>query len=213
MKKLTLSIILLACTCLITWAQTSGNTPLDGVVKKLDQAKTVADYQSLEKTFVQIGNAAKTDWLPYYYAAFCNAKTGFLLQDDGEKIEPFSVKGEAQIKKSESLADKADKKALAEIYVVQSMIYRTKVFINPMTMGREFGTLSDQFLKKAQALDPENPRGMYVQAWTKFYTPKLWGGDKGLAKELAGKVSQQLSNVVFSTAPHWGKAESDALLK
>lgn len=213
MKKLTLSIILLACTCLITWAQTSGSAPFEGAVKKLDQAKTVADYQLLEKTFVQLGNAAKTDWLPYYYAAFCNAKTGFLLQDDGEKIEPFSVKGEAQIKKSESLVDKADKKALAEIYVVQSMIYRTKVFINPMTMGREFGTLSDQFLKKAQALDPENPRGMYVQAWTKFYTPKMWGGDKGLAKELAGKVSQLLSNVAFSTAPHWGKAESDALLK
>jgi hypothetical protein len=212
MKKLI--IIILSCICITSFAQAPDYTQqLEASVKKLDQAKTVSDFQQLEKSFIQLGNMKKTDWLPYYYAALCNAKTGFLLQDDGEKIEPISIKGEAQIKKSESLADKADSKTLAEIYVVQSMIYRTKVFINPMTMGREFGTLSDQFLKKAQALDPANPRVMYVEAWNKYYTPKMWGGDKTLAKEIAGKVIQKFTGAAFTTAPHWGRSESEILLK
>lgn len=212
MKSL-ITAILLICTVAFTFAQNADhNAQLETAVKRLDQARSVNDFQQLEKTFVQLGNAQKTEWLPYYYAAFCNARTGFLLQDDGEKIEPYSIRGEAQIKKSESLA-KNDSKVLAEIYVVQAMIYRTRVFINPMTQGRQFGPLSDQFLKKAQKLDPENPRAQYLEAWTKYYTPKLWGGDKALARELAGKAIQQLTATTFSIAPHWGKAESEVLLK
>jgi len=212
MKRL-ITTILLICNVAFTFAQNDDYaTRLEASVKKLDQAKSVGDFQGLEKTFVQLGNTQKTEWLPYYYAAFCNAKIGFLLQDDGEKIEPYSLRGEAQIKKSESLA-KVDHKALAEIYVVRAMIYRTRVFINPMTMGRQFGPLSDQFLKKAQQLDAQNPRATFLEAWTKYYTPKLWGGDKDLAKELAGKAIRNLSATTFSVMPHWGKAESEALLR
>ncbi|WP_342087351.1 hypothetical protein [Dyadobacter sp. OTU695] len=212
MKSLIITI-LLTCTIAFTFAQNGDYaTQLEASVKKLDQAKSVSDFQGLEKTFVQLGNTEKTEWLPYYYAAFCNAKIGFLLQDDGEKIEPYSVRGEAQIKKSESLA-KGDGKVLSEIYVVQAMIYRTKVFISPMTMGRQFGPLSDQFLKKAQKLDAGNPRAIYLEAWTKYYTPKLWGGDKDLARELAGKAIRNLSATTFSVMPHWGKAESEVLLR
>lgn len=213
MKRFIIITILLVCSVAFTFAQNGDyTTRLEASVKQLDQAKSVSDFQALEKTFVQLGNAQKTEWLPYYYSAFCNAKIGFLLQDDGEKIEPYSVRGEAQIKKSESLA-KGDSKTLAEIYVVQAMIYRTKVFISPMTMGRQYGPLSDQFLKKAQKLDPENPRAIYLDAWTKYYTPKLWGGDKDLAKELAGKAIQKLPATASGAAPHWGKAESEALLR
>ncbi|GGH29354.1 hypothetical protein GCM10007423_16640 [Dyadobacter endophyticus] len=211
--KTPITTILLICTAAFTFAQNGDyKAELEVSIKKLDQAKSVSDFQGLEKTLVQLANTQKTEWLPYYYAAFCNAKIGFLLQDDGEKIEPYSVRGEAQIKRSESLA-KGDSKALAEIYVVQAMIYRTKVFISPMTMGRQFGPLSDQFLKKAQKLDAENPRAIYLEAWTKYYTPKLWGGDKDLAKELAGKAIQKLPATTFSVMPHWGKAESETLLR
>ncbi len=33
-----------------------------------DSAKTTADYQTLANTFERIGDAEKTQWLPYYYA-------------------------------------------------------------------------------------------------------------------------------------------------
>ena len=55
--------------------------PLQTTVAKLDNANTVKDYQQLATEFLRIADAQKTEWLPYYYAAFCNAKIGWLKQD------------------------------------------------------------------------------------------------------------------------------------
>jgi hypothetical protein len=42
-----------------------------------DSAKTNADYQALANTFERIGNAEKTQWLPYYYAGLVLATEGW----------------------------------------------------------------------------------------------------------------------------------------
>ncbi|TWI86644.1 hypothetical protein LX66_3906 [Chitinophaga japonensis] len=190
------------------------DTQLENAVALLDKAQTVKDYQDLSARFTQAGNAQQTNWLPYYYAALCNAKIGFLLQDDGERIEPFSNEGESNAKQArELLRAGGNKKDLAELYTVMSMIYRTRVFINPMTYGRKYGPTSQQYLDKALELDPDNPRALYVQAWVKYYTPKMWGGDKDKAKTLLESALQKLAaQKAGGVEPHWGKTESEALL-
>ncbi|WP_143305478.1 hypothetical protein [Chitinophaga vietnamensis] len=208
MKKL--MTVLLVLLVSHTFAQGNGDA-LQQAVTRLDQAKTVKDYEALEKTFTGIAGG-NNNWLPYYYAALCNARIGFLLQDDGERIEPYSNRGEEQAKKAISLLDTAkQRQEAAEVYTVMSMVYRTKVFINPMTYGRRFGPLSDQYLKLARRFSPDNPRALYLAAWTKYYTPKLWGGDKDEAKRLARESLAKLGNS-SGVAPHWGKAEDEALL-
>lgn len=193
-------------------ASTSG--PLQSAVAKLDQARTAKEYETLEKEFARIAELQPKDWLPPYYAAYCNAKIGFLYQDDGEEIEPFSNRGEQEAQKSISLLDTVQqKKELAEIYTVLSLVYRTKVFINPMTYGRKFGTLSQLYRGKAQQLDPANPRAIYVKAWELYNIPKMWGGDKDQAKQLANQSLGLLENAGTGVSPHWGKAENGELLK
>jgi hypothetical protein len=195
----------------ISYSGFAQSDALQQAVTKLDQAQTVKDYEQLEKTFT--GIKAPAAWLPAYYAALCNAKIGFLLQDDGDKIEPYSIRGEEQAKKALSLLDSAQqRKEVAEVYTVLSMVYRTKVFINPMTYGRKYGTLSEQALKQARALDAQNPRALFVAAWVKYYTPKMWGGDKGQAKQLATESLQYLVNPGTDVTPHWGRPEDQALL-
>jgi hypothetical protein len=207
MKKLLISA-LLTILSISTYAQSNA---LQTAVTQLDQAKTVNDYRQLEKTFT--GTSGTPAWLSPYYAALCNAKIGFLLQDDGEKIEPYSERGEQQAKQALALLDSSRQhKERAEVYTVLSMIYRTKVFINPMTYGRKYGMLSQQMLDKAIALEPQNPRALYVAAWVKFYTPKMWGGDKEKAKQLAGESLAKLGNPGTDVYPHWGKAEDQLLL-
>ncbi len=147
---------------------------LQQAVSRLDKAATVKDYESLEKEFSAIAAPGK-DWLPYYYAAFCNAKIGFPLQDDGERIDPYSKQGEEQALKAKALLDSTQKNELSELYTVMSMVYRTKVFINLMTYGRKYGVMSQQCLKRAKALNPHNPRALYVEAWVKYNTPKNVG--------------------------------------
>jgi len=213
MKKTMLSMLVLLFFYYSIFAQSAGNTnELQNAVARLDKASGVADYEALEKEFADIA-ARQANWLPYYYAAFCNAKIGFLYQDEGERIEPYSKRGEEQALKAKALLDTArQKKELSELYTVMSMVYRTRVFINPMTYGRRFGMLSGQYLQKAKELDPQNPRAVYVDAWVKYYTPKMWGGDKNLARQLANESLAQLQHTAAGTAPHWGKAENMELL-
>ncbi|NSL88678.1 hypothetical protein ECE50_017690 [Chitinophaga sp. Mgbs1] len=211
MKRISITWLLLL---LITAGGFAQNTDaLQGAVVKLDKAASVKDYESLEKEFITLAASQKSSWLPYYYAAFCNAKIGFLYKEDGERIEPYSVRGEEQLAKAQSLLDTIrQKQELAEVYTVYSMVYRTKVFINPMTYGRRYGTLSDKFMKQALQLDPQNPRALYVQAWVKYATPRMWGGDKQQARELAEKSLSRLKNGSTGVAPHWGKTEDEELL-
>lgn len=203
-------LVLLLCYY-TSFSQSAGNE-LQNAVIRLDKASSVADYEALEREFSGIA-ARKADWLPYYYAAYCNAKIGFLYRDSGERIEPYSKRGEEQALKARSLLDTVtQQRELSELYTVISMVYRTRIFISPMRYGRKFGMLSGQYLQKAKELNPQNPRAMYVEALIKYYTPGMWGGDKNLAKQLASESLAKLQHVTAGTAPHWGKAENLELL-
>jgi hypothetical protein len=41
-----------------------------------DSVKTTADYQALAAAFERIGDAEKTEWLPYYYAGLALTTPG-----------------------------------------------------------------------------------------------------------------------------------------
>jgi hypothetical protein len=215
MKKAILFIAFIFLTLGLIQAQDSYSQQMLATVGKLDQAVAVKDYQQLASSFESIAVSEKNKWLPYYYAAFCNAKIGWLYERDGDKIEPFADKAEMDIKKSESLLDTAvQKKELSEVYCVLSMVSRARVFINPMSYGRQYGPPASQYAHLALNANPDNPRANYLLGWEKYSTPKLWGGDKKKAKELLELAKQQLaatSNEGIN--PHWSQKEVDELLK
>jgi hypothetical protein len=196
-------------------AQEASTQQLQTAVSKLDKATTAKDYEQLANDFKNIANAQKTQWLSYYYAAFCNAKIGWLYQDDGDKIEPYADKAEEQIKKAQSLLDTSkQKKELSEVYCVLSMLNQARVFINPQTYGPQYGPAANNYMHFAENADAGNPRVLYLEGWQKFATPKMWGGDKQKAKELLTAAKQKLdSNSSPGIEPHWGKKEVEDLLK
>ncbi len=212
MKKI--AILCVSLFALYASAQAQGvvSNQTGNLISRVNTAQRVEEYQTLEKEFLRLTQAEPNNWLPYYYAAFCNAKIGFIYQNDGEKIEPFSIKGETQIQKAKSLLTDTQKEELAEVYVVMGMINRTRVFVNPMTYGREYGVRASQCLAEAKKLSPNNPRVLYLEAWEKFYTPKMWGGDKKLAKELAQNALSKLEEKPSGNLPLWGKKESEEIL-
>ncbi len=68
MKKALLALSLLVT--LATGAQSDKYTQMmQKNIALLDSAKSIDDLQSLASTFDRIGDAEKTRWLPYYYAA------------------------------------------------------------------------------------------------------------------------------------------------
>lgn len=214
MKKLIASMTLLAALLQVASAQTNSGG-LEAAVAKLDNAKTATDYETLSQDFLKLTSTDSNNWQTWYYAAFCNAQTGWLYQRDGEKIEPFANTAEDQIKKALSLIDTgSQKKVLSEIYCIMAMANQDKVFINPQTYGAKFGPLAFRYIQMAQTANPQNPRALYLAGWQKFATPKIWGGNKTKAKELLVQASQLLEGETdANTAPHWGKSEVEALLK
>lgn len=214
MKK---AITILCAMLLITatiYAQDDAQK-LQAPVARLDNASTVKDYQQLANDFAKLAETVKTQWLPYYYAAFCNAKIGWLSQDDPDNIEGYANKADAQIKKAQSLLDTVtQKKELSEVYCVLSMINRSRVYMNPAVYGQQYGPIATNYVQMAEKLNAGNPRAIYLEGWEKFATPKMWGGDKVKAKALLQDAQQKLAaNTSSGVEPHWGKKEVDDLLK
>lgn len=213
MKRILSLITVTMLLCATAHAQEEQQ--MQAAIAKLDNAKTVKDYQLLADNFSRIADAQKKEWLPYYYAAFCNAKIGWLKQnDDPDNIEPFANKADEEIKKAAALIDTAtQKKELAEIYCIKMMLNQARVFINPQTYGRQYGPTAFNYLQLAKQADPDNPRVLYLLGWQKFATPKMWGGDKALAKQLLTQANQKLAGDPASgPEPHWGKKEVDEIL-
>jgi hypothetical protein len=216
MKQLILLIAGIVSVCAESNAQ--DNTypkQMEANVSKLENAKAVGDYQILQISFIKLADSKKTDWLPYYYAALCNAKISWLYKDNGSKIAPFANLATQQLKKAESFLDTSKNKfEISEVDCVWSMIYRAKIFISPMFNGMRYGPTANQYIDKAKQMNPENPRVSLLEGWMKYYAPSLWGGDKTKAKQLLELALKQLENRPSPAIyPHWGKTECENILK
>lgn len=171
----------------------------------LDSAKTTDELLSLAGTFARIGDAEKTQWLPYYYAALAQTWIGWnpATKDkdaNSQQINEYLAKAEA-IEKN------------AETYAVENMSATQQMLVDPqsryMTNGKDAATA----LQKGLAADPNNPRLYYLQGMSLFGTPPQFGGGKDKAKPLFEK-----SVALFKTAqpkplyPTWGKQQAEAML-
>jgi hypothetical protein len=216
MKKTILIIAAIITMYVTVHAQDAYTQQMQATVTRLDNANTVKDYQQLANDFLRIADVQKTQWLPYYYAAFSNAKVGWLKQNnDPDNIESFANKGEEEIKKALSLIDTSKQKTeLSEIYCILMMVNQARVFINPETYGPKYGATAFNYIQLAKQANADNPRMLYLLGWQKFATPKMWGGDKVLAKQLLTEAKQKLDSKPSSgIEPHWGKKEVEEILK
>jgi hypothetical protein len=94
------------------------------------------------------------------------------------------------------------------------MIASAHLMVDPQTRWQQYGEVSSSNINKAKALDPKNPRPVYLEGQAKFYTPESFGGGKAPARELLQKAMQMFDN--FQPAsdihPSWGKAATQYFL-
>jgi hypothetical protein len=170
---------------------------------------------SLSASFERIGDAEKTQWLPYFYAALTQVNAGYMMmggsqQGLAEKMDPIADKAEALLNKAEAL--KPDN---SEIYVVKKMIANIRMWADPMNRYMTYGPIASQALAKAKQLNPENPRVYLLEAEDKLYTPEQFGGSKTAAKELFHVALAKFASFKTETAidPNWGKGRTEFGLK
>lgn len=78
---------------------------------------------ALANSFNRIGEAEKTQWLPYYYAAFCQVNYGYMqLEKNKDLVDDIAAKATEYLNKADAMNAKN-----SEISCVKSMI-ATSIF-------------------------------------------------------------------------------------
>ena len=170
-----------------------------------DSSKTTADYQALSAAFERIGDAEKTQWLPYYYAGLALATAGWADQNLNKDDNATKIK---------ALCDKADAIAKSsEIFEIRNMAATQQMMVDPQSRYMTYGAEAGKALTNGMALNPNNPRLYYLQGMSVFNTPEAFGGGKAKAKPVFEKsVALFKSEEVKPLYPKWGQKQAEDML-
>jgi len=167
-----------------------------------------AELQALGNKFERIANAEKNQWLPFYYAAYCQVNFAF-MSPDKSKTDEIANKATELINKADALNPNN-----SEISCIKSMIASSHLMVDPMSRYMEYGPESQKHLEAALAQDPTNPRPELLLGQALKYTPEQFGGgcSNALVKlELAAKKFEAFKPA-SSLHPNWGKEYNQQMI-
>ncbi|CAL1520601.1 hypothetical protein [Chitinophaga sp. MM2321] len=211
MKRIFLSLFLTGGLAIAAMAQSAQyQDAMTQQTADLDSSSVFNPDGLLQKanTFERIADAEKSQWLPYYYAAYCDIMIAF-MQQDKSKIDPLADKAEANLDKAEALSPKN-----SEIACVRSLIASARLTVDPQTRGMKYGMEAGQLLEQAKAYNPENPRVYLLQGQSLLFTPEQFGGSKPKAKTMLELALEKYAAFKPDSiiAPHWGEGYTRELL-
>ena len=207
MKKVLLFLFALSCTQL--FAQNAKFTAaMKSALQELKTASTPEAMIAVEAKFERIGNAEKTEWLPYYYAGTLKARLS--MQHAGGDPDKLADDADLLTAKADSLNPKN-----SEIYCLKSMVASSKLLVDPQTRWMKYGAESNKALESAKRFDSTNPRPFVLQAIGLKNMPEQFGGGCAKAKPLAVKAAKLLDDFKPATelSPLWGKEIVDGILE
>ncbi|KMQ71429.1 hypothetical protein [Chryseobacterium koreense] len=209
MRKLFLATVLFIGVT--AFAQTAYEKAMSEKVAKVESHLSADDFTALSNDFTRIGDKEKTQWLPYYYAAFSSIQKGRIAMREGRTadLDPIADEAQKNLDKASELS-----KDNPEILILQKMVHGLKMMVNPQQRFMSEGMLAAEALSKAEKLDSENPRITLMKAEDTYFTPEQFGGSKTRGLELFQKSLDQFNVYKTKTSldPNWGKAEAEYFL-
>ena len=210
MKKVTL-IPILCFFALITFAQSEKYTnAMKKNITLLDSAFSKPDnFLSLANTFERIGIAEKTEWLPFYYAAYCRVNYAF-MQKDPTGNDPIAEKATALVNTADSLQPNN-----SELSCLKSMIATLQMLVNPQQRYMQYRASIEKEMQKAMQQDPTNPRPYMLKAQNLKSTPEQFGGGCKTALPQLQIAMEKFATFKPQSEiyPSWGKAYTETMVK
>ena len=209
MKKLIFAMCLM--TGIIAFSQTAYDKVMTEKIASIEKHQTADEFTALANDFKRIGDKEKTQWLPYYYAAFSTIQKGRMAMREGKVADLDPIAADAQ--KSLDLAMDLSKDN-AENQILQKMIHGLKMMVDPQARFMSEGMLAADALSKAEKIDAGNPRITLMKAEDTYFTPEQFGGSKARGLELFQKSLEQFKIYKTKSAldPNWGKGEAEYFL-
>ncbi|ASZ10870.1 hypothetical protein KTO58_21100 [Chitinophaga pendula] len=211
MKRVTLSFLLLLAVVFTAGAQSAQyESAMTKQVALLDDPASFnpAKLGEISNTFERIAAAEKSQWLPYYYAAYSQVMAA-LIEQNKDKVDAIVDKVDANLAKVDELSPNNDEAAC-----IKSLAATARLMVDPQSRGMQYGMASAQELQKAQTINAENPRVYLLQGQSLFYTPEQFGGSKARAKEKFQAAIEKYASFkpASKLAPHWGEKRAKELL-
>lgn len=176
-----------------------------GMGKGLGMMKDAKGATALAETsayFERVGDAEKTQWLPYYYAALSLYQSAWAdPKTDKDKV------GEAcKVLISKGMAIEKT----ADLYCLEQQVAVLQMMVDPMARWQTYGAAGKTALENAKKADATNPRIYYLDGMTVMNTPEAFGGGKAAAKPLFAKAVELFTTYKPATPfhPNWGADEA-----
>src|SRR5215203_110477 len=210
MKKIILTLTLFVGTIALFAQSEKYKATMKDKIAVLDTTRDVASLKDLSAAFERIGDAEKTQWLPYYYAALAQVNAGNFIYVNNttnpselKSLDPLADKADQMITKAEAL-----NKDNSEIFAAKKMIASLRMMVDPMNCYMTYGEQAQQALETARKLNPENPRIYLLEGQDKFFTPEQYGGSKTEAKKLFEEALKKYQSFKPASEldPNWGRS-------
>ena len=204
MKKVVIPIVL----ALINLSVVAGNDPyteaMSEGMKMLKEAQGSQDFLAVANKFERISEAENEKWHPAYHASYAMTIVAAMEQDPSKKDENLDA-AQALIEKAAALDHNE-----SEVLALQGFIYMIRIGVDPASRGQQYSGMSAASLQKAKAIDPENPRVLYMLAQLSFGTAQFFGSDTSEACGLNEQALEKFNAMeeIESEdpfAPSWGK--------
>lgn len=188
---------------------------MEAKVGMIDSTNTPDAWKDLANAFERIAEAEKTQWLPYYYAAYSSVMAGMMSMPQGSFGDNSAI-ADPYADKAETLINKANEmnKDNSEIYCVIKMVHSLRLMGNAMSRYMTEGPKAEEALNKAKELNANNPRVYILEGQDKYFTPEQFGGSKEEAKKLFEKANEIFKTIKPGNAidPQWGRSTVEYFL-
>jgi hypothetical protein len=209
MKNIMGLLIALSMT-IFTVCNTFANTPtyensMEIALEKMEIEQP--NWSEIATDFEVIMNKNESEWLPLYYYALAKTKG----MEEVKKAEKDALLDAAEIALEKAIALQPTE---SELFALQANIYMMRIAIKPLR-GRSHSGLAYGALKKAKALNENNPRVYVLYGLMIYNTPKQFGGGEMAAAKwfYAAKEKFETFEAVSDLHPTWGEAVNDEMLK
>jgi hypothetical protein len=206
MKKAFLFILVAALTTGAFAQSEKYIKAMEALVPAVDTTHSLEGLADLANSFERIANAEKTQWLSFYYAAYCHISKAnmYYVSQQLDKIDPLMDIAEPLLNKAEEL-----EKNNSEIFCLKKMFNTGKMMADPMNRYMIYGAAAAEALEEAKKLNPENPRVYLLEGQDKYYTPEQFGGSKEEGKKLFQEAAKKMETFkpASSIHPSWGTGQ------
>lgn len=192
-----------------TFSQTGYEQAMRNGLDSMNNIMKMEDFQRVANYFERIAAAEQGQWLPHYYAAYCEIVLSFKEQEPGKK-EKLLLKSEERINQALKINSKE-----SEIFALQGMLYQAFIVLDWQNNAPEYSAKANQSFNKSIELNPSNPRPYYLKGMNLMYTPESFGGGSKSACPLITKANELFEQFTKANdlMPDWGKDYTAQLLK